>query len=115
MEELWQALFTSGTKDIELDMLIVWSMLELGARRGGPITMKIGDLQIHSRTVRLGEKNDKIDNQPASPALIMTLLDHLRPAVRRPSTIAPAGRKIGDREIRSVHVTRNGDSFVCTK
>jgi integrase len=87
LEELWQALFTSGSKDIELDMLIVWSMLELGARRGGPITMKIGDMQIHSRTVRLGEKNDKIDNQPASPALIMTLLDH---ALRRGGDIVVA-------------------------
>lgn len=87
VEALWQALFTSGSTDVELDVLIVWCMLELGARRGGPIMLKLADLQIHSNTVRLAEKNDKVDDQPASPALMMTLLDH---ALRRGGDIVVA-------------------------
>jgi integrase len=87
IEEIWQALFTSGSTDVELDMLIVWCMLELGARRGGPIMLTVADLMLHSNAVRLGEKNNKIDEQPASPALIMTLLDH---ALRRGGNIVVA-------------------------
>lgn len=87
IDELWQSLFTSGSNDVELDVLIVWCMLELGARRGGPIMLRTGDLLLHSNAIRLGEKNDKVNDQPASPALIMTLLDH---ALRRGGDIVVA-------------------------
>lgn len=79
-EELWSAVFTSGGTDTELDMLIVWALFELGSRRGGPISMQISDLRLHSDRICLHEKNDKQSEQPASPALIATLLDH---ALRR--------------------------------
>ncbi len=80
LNELWNALFTSGSNDVELDMAIVWFCLETGARRGGPLTIRIGDLLFHAGKVRLGEKNGKVDEQPASDRLLAFLLGH---ALRR--------------------------------
>jgi integrase len=80
IEELWGALFTSGSNDVELDMAIVWMQLETGARRGGPIGIKISDLQFHAGRIRLGEKDGKVDEQPASDELLAYLLSH---AIRR--------------------------------
>jgi len=80
LTELWSALFTSGSNDVELDMAIVWFCLETGARRGGPLTIRVGDLLFHAGKVRLGEKNGKVDDQPASQRLLAFLLGH---ALRR--------------------------------
>ena len=80
LDELWQAIFTSGGNDPELDMLIIWTLLETGSRRGGPIGLKVGDLMFAANRMRLHEKNDKVDEQPVSPQLLATLLGH---AIRR--------------------------------
>lgn len=80
LEQLWQAIFTSGGNDPELDMLVVWLALETGARRGGPIGLRVGDLQFAANRIRLGEKNGKVDEQPASAQLLAALLGH---AIRR--------------------------------
>jgi integrase/recombinase XerC len=74
--ELWNAIFTSGGQDPDLDMLIVWLQLETGARRGGPIGLRIGDLLVTSSQIRLGEKDGKVDLQPASDELIASLIAH---------------------------------------
>ncbi|MEI7619669.1 MAG: hypothetical protein WCK14_13715 [Actinomycetota bacterium] len=76
LEQLWQALFTCGGDDTELDMFLVWFLLETGSRRGGPIGLRVGDLLVNSMKVRLSEKNGKVDEQPVSPALMIALLSH---------------------------------------
>lgn len=80
VDQLWQALFTSGSKDIDLDVLVIWFLLETGSRRGGPLGLTLGDLSFEPWQVRLGEKNNKVDQQPATPSLVMSLLEH---ALRR--------------------------------
>ena len=80
LEQVWNAVFTSGGNDTEIDVLIVWFCLETGSRRGGLTGLTVGDLLFTSSRVRLGEKNDKVDEQPVSPALLAALLSH---AVRR--------------------------------
>ena len=80
LAELWNALFTSGSNDVELDMAITWFGLETGARRGGPIGLRVADLHFHAGTVELGEKNEKHDNQPVTDRLLAFLLGH---ALRR--------------------------------
>lgn len=79
LEELWRAVFSSGS-DPELDSLIIWTLLELGARSIGLVQMRIGDLLFASSTIRLTEKNGKVAEQPASRVLMTALLDH---ALRR--------------------------------
>ena len=74
LEELWSALYTSGSNDVELDELIVWFMLETGARRGALIQIRLGDLLVSAGRVRLHEKRNKVDEQPVSPALMAALL-----------------------------------------
>ncbi|MFP4512461.1 MAG: hypothetical protein ACLFRV_05900 [Acidimicrobiales bacterium] len=79
LNELWEAIYTSGSNDVELDVLLVWTTLELGTRRSGPLNMLTGDLLHFSEQIRLSEKNKTVA-QPASPGLILTLIDH---ALRR--------------------------------
>ena len=76
LEELWQALFTSGSDDANLDMLIVWFLLETGSRRAGSIGLTIGDLLFSAGKIRLGEKNGKVDQQPVTRELLQVLLTH---------------------------------------
>ncbi len=76
LEELWRALFTSGSDDVELDALSVGFFLETGGRRSAPVKVRIGDLLVNEMKVRLGEKADKIDEQPISEALMLALLRH---------------------------------------
>ncbi len=76
LEELWRALFTSGSDDVELDALTVGFFLETGGRRSAPVKVRIGDLLVNEMKVRLGEKADKIDEQPISEALMLALLRH---------------------------------------
>ena len=76
LEELWQALFTSGSDDVELDAYTVRFFLETGGRRSAPVKVRIGDLLVNELKVRLSEKADKIDEQPISAALLLSLLRH---------------------------------------
>lgn len=80
VDELWKAIFTCGSNDAELDMLLVWVLLETGSRRSGPLGAKIGDLLWSSSKIRLAEKNNKVDEQPISRELLDVLLAH---ALRR--------------------------------
>lgn len=76
LDELWNAIFTSGSDDPDLDMLIVWFCLETGSRRGGLLKLTVGDLLFATNEIRLGEKNNKVDYQPASGELLAALLGH---------------------------------------
>lgn len=76
LEELWRALFTSGSDDVELDAYAVRFFLETGGRRSAPVKVRIGDLLVNEMKVRLGEKADKIDEQPITEALMLGLLRH---------------------------------------
>jgi integrase len=76
LEELWQALYTSGSNDVELDTYAVSFFLETGGRRSAPVKMRIGDLLASEMKVRMGEKADKIDEQPISENLLEALLRH---------------------------------------
>lgn len=62
LDELWTAIFTSGSNDTELDMLIVWFQLETGSRRGGPLSVTIGDCRFHTSRVGLGRKATATSN-----------------------------------------------------
>ena len=74
LEDLWSALYSSGSNDVILDELIVWFILETGARRGALVQLLVGDLLVSSLRVRLHEKKNKVDEQPVSEALMEALL-----------------------------------------
>jgi integrase len=95
LDELWQALFTSGSNDVELDMGLVWFLLETGGRRGASVKMIVGDLLLSAGRVRLYEKFGKPNEQPISHALMVFLLSH---ALRRGDVVAqmPAGMGAGE-------------------
>ncbi len=76
IDELWTAIFTSGSNDTELDMVIVWFQLETGSRRGGPLSVTIGDFKFHANKVGLGEKGGNFVEQPISEMLLRVLLRH---------------------------------------
>ncbi len=99
--ELWQALFTSGSNDVELDMVIIWFCLETGSRRGGPIGLRVGDLLFHAGCVRLGEKNGKFDDQPVSTRLLEFLLGH---GLRRGDIVIDNPEQLAVDEITVAHV-----------
>ncbi len=74
LEELWSAVYTSGSNDVTLDETIVWFVLETAGRRGAPVQLRVGDLLVASLRVRLHEKKNKVDEQPVSGALMSALL-----------------------------------------
>jgi len=76
LAELWEATL-SGGDDPELDALLFWGQLELGARRSGLLNLTVADLDWVNSTVRLHEKGGTSVNQPASRALIVGLLGHV--------------------------------------
>lgn len=78
LEELWDAIFDTGSDDVDLDMLLVWFHLESGARREGAINLTVGGLDPDNGTGRLDEKYGDKRNQPLSPELIATLLAFAR-------------------------------------
>ena len=60
--------------DTELDALLVRFMVETGARRQGPISLRLKDLDPDRSTVKLREKNDPHGTeQPVSPTLLKAL------------------------------------------
>lgn len=93
--ELWDTIFTSGSQDAELDMLLVWDSIELGSRRGGKLNRTCGDLLLDDQAVRLREKNASDDILPASDALLRSLIGH---ALERggPGIIARRAPGVGD-------------------
>jgi integrase len=101
VEELWQAVFSSGGDDTQLDMLLVWFLFETGSRRSGPIGIRVGDLLFNSMKVRLSEKNGKVDEQPVSPALMSALLSH---ALSRGEVLLSNPLSLGVDEINIGHV-----------
>jgi len=76
LQQIWEALFTTGSQDVELDMLIVWFHLETGARRGGALTLVLDALDWTGQTARLTEKGGTVNNQPVSRGLIGALIAH---------------------------------------
>jgi integrase len=76
LEELWNTVFTSGSDDPELDMLLVWYILETGSRRGGSLKLTIGDLLVDARRIRLYEKEGTGGELPISLRLLVALLGH---------------------------------------
>ncbi len=76
LEELWAAIFTSGGIDADLDMLLVWFLLETGARRSGATELKVGHLLLDTQGIRLKEKQEASADQPCSQALLASLLHH---------------------------------------
>lgn len=77
LAELWEAIFTSGGDDPDLDMLLVWYHLETGARRGGAVGLRVADLSVASQRVRLSEKFGNDTWQPCSQELLLALLAHV--------------------------------------
>ena len=76
LAELWDAIFTSGGDDPELDALVVWFHLESGARRGGALNLITSYLDWKNAKVYLVEKGGNGQWQPVSPALVRALLGH---------------------------------------
>ena len=104
LDELWTAIFTSGSSDTELDMLITWFQLETGSRRGGPLSVSISDCKFHTNKVGLQEKGDNYVEQPVSEALLAVLLRH---AMTRGNVIAANPQAIAVDEI-TLDVVREG-------
>lgn len=82
IEELF-GVVVNGGDDPELDLLIFWAELELGARRSGVIALTIGTLLEQRQTARLHEKGRKEREQPLSAELRDALIAH---SVRRGGT-----------------------------
>ena len=66
----------SGGDDPELDLLITWAALELGARRGGLVSLAVGGLLTARQSISVLEKGRKAREQPASVELLESLLAH---------------------------------------
>lgn len=64
----------SGGDDPVLDFSITWSEFELAARRGGIISLSIGELNREAQTIGLLEKGNHYEGQPCSLDLIDFLL-----------------------------------------
>ena len=66
----------AGGDDPEFDTLLVWFHYETGARRGGAIALRIGDLLDATGQVRMREKGDTDVLQPVTADLLATLRAH---------------------------------------
>lgn len=78
LDELWEAIWSTGSDDPELDMLIIWTQLETGARRGGIVGLTIGRIRRDKQTLKVVEKYGEWREQPASLELIDSLTRHAR-------------------------------------
>lgn len=85
LAELWDAIFTTGGDDAELDMLIFWFHLETGARRGGALALRTGGLDVHGQNALLTEKGENATWQPMSMELQRSLIGH---AIERGEVVA---------------------------
>lgn len=73
---LWAALHTGSAVDIELDPLLLRTILIAGSRRGGVLNLVISDLMFHTSSLRLSEKFETEMLQPVPYALLEDLLAH---------------------------------------
>ncbi len=64
----------SGGDDPVLDLALTWSEFELAARRGGIMSLSIGELDRRSQMIGLLEKGNRYDEQPCSLELIDFLM-----------------------------------------
>ena len=85
LAELWDAIFTTGGEDAELDMRIFWFHLETGARRGGALALRTGGLDVHGQNALLSEKGENATWQPMSTELQRSLVGH---AIERGEVVA---------------------------
>ena len=76
LQELWDAIWNTGSDDPELDMLIIWTQLETGARRGGILSLTIDRVQAEQQTLKVVEKYGEWRQQPVSAELIRALMEH---------------------------------------
>lgn len=89
LEELWNAIFETGSDDVDLDMLMIWFHLETGARRGGAIDLTVDRLDPEGGRGRLLEKYGDKRYQPMSPELIEALLGFARARGAVDGVLAP--------------------------
>lgn len=66
----------AGGNDIDLDMVLCWFHLETGARRGGAVSLTLGDLRDSDQVVELHEKGSTVRLQPVSKELLAALRTH---------------------------------------
>ena len=72
------AVTRDGGNDPALDLLLLRFHLETGARRGGALGLKLGDIDARRHTIRLNEKGDTVRDQPVSGTLLRALEEHAR-------------------------------------
>jgi integrase len=65
---------SSGGDDAVLDLAMTWAEFELGARRGGILSLNVGQLDPVTQFIHLLEKGNRLDAQPCSLQLIEFLL-----------------------------------------
>jgi len=118
------AVTTNGGDDPVLDTLLLRFHLETGARRGGALSLRLGDLDPGRQCLRLREKNYGERWQPVSKTLLDALAAHARgrgavdeddPIFRcRPARRASAGIPITRRRYNTL-VTRWDSSIPWAK
>lgn len=74
--ELWIALHSGSAVDVELDALLIRTILIAGSRRGGVLNLVISDLMFHTSSLRLSEKFETEMLQPVPYSLLEDLLAH---------------------------------------
>ncbi len=74
--QLWESIFTTGSDDAELDMLLIWDTLEIGSRRAGKVGRTCDDLLLTAQAIRLREKGETKTDMPCSEALLRSLVGH---------------------------------------
>lgn len=63
----------SGGDDPILDHLILWTLLETGARIGGLLHLQLQDINLKEQTIALHEKGSKVRYQPVTLELVTML------------------------------------------
>ena len=77
LEEINLAARTSGN-DVVLDALLLRLHTETACRRGGALSLRLGDLDVANGLVRLNEKGGTLRWQPITLDLAEHLVDHAR-------------------------------------
>lgn len=78
LEELWEAIWTSGSNDPELDMMLLWFHLETGTRRAGAIGLTVDRVSVTHSLATVIEKGDRPREQLMSPQLVEALMEFAR-------------------------------------
>ena len=74
LAQVFSAVASAGDDPL-LDLALTWSEFELGARRGGIISLCVGLIDLESQMVTLHEKGNTFEAQPCSRELINFLMD----------------------------------------